>query len=364
VNTKSLRKIAFVTEEFSTRSPAQQLLDRFLIGYPRDGEFHRITDCQFVLNSASAESADVKSRVSDFGLQIAARPADAVAEADAVVVTWRGSGAVANHALIEATLQASRPGTSCFVYGTLANDAAAAAKFVSLAKTRKIALCSGAGIGVTYRLPEIEVPEGAQLREGLIVVQGPALDAEFDALDGLLPVLARRRNGEAGVERVRFLAGDAIWAAGKAGDWPLPLLAAAISRSNTVQGDPLKDGRTQNVVGLGLVPVLAKNPRCWLLDHRDRVKSTLLVLDGVVADYNFAVRLAGGAILSAQLYRPPPPMQDQFSRLAALIEDFCRSGIVPWPIERSVLVASLLEKFGDIDPRRPPTAEVPASKER
>src|SRR2546422_1033212 len=38
---KPLRKIAFLVEEFSLQTPAQQLLDRFLIGYPRDGKFHR-----------------------------------------------------------------------------------------------------------------------------------------------------------------------------------------------------------------------------------------------------------------------------------------------------------------------------------
>ncbi len=39
---RDLKKITFVIEEFAVRSPSQQLLDRFLIGYPRDGEFHRL----------------------------------------------------------------------------------------------------------------------------------------------------------------------------------------------------------------------------------------------------------------------------------------------------------------------------------
>src|SRR6185369_16362289 len=34
----TLKKIVFIYEEFEIGSPAQQLLDRFLIGYPRNGE--------------------------------------------------------------------------------------------------------------------------------------------------------------------------------------------------------------------------------------------------------------------------------------------------------------------------------------
>src|SRR6266496_1674240 len=43
---RTLRKIAFLLDEFTTPSPAQQLLDRFLIGYPRDGVFHKIEGAQ------------------------------------------------------------------------------------------------------------------------------------------------------------------------------------------------------------------------------------------------------------------------------------------------------------------------------
>ncbi len=358
MNAKSLRKIAFVTEEFSARSPAQQLLDRFLIGYPHDGEFQRMAGCQFFLTTPNAESAEVKSRVNDFGLQIAVRPVDAVGEADAVVVVWRGSGAVANPELLKATIDGMRAGARCFVYGSLANVSDVATNLISFAKSKGAILCSGASVGVTYRLPDIEIPMAAHVRDGLIVVQGPFPDAEFEALDGLLPIMARRRSGESGARQVRFLSGHAVWEAGGAGEWAWPLLAAAISRSNTVQGDPLKDGRTQDVAGLGLVPALAKDPRCWLIEHRDGVRSTILVLDGVVADYNFAVRLADGDIISAQLYRPPPPMRDEFSRLARAIGQFFQSGVAPWPVERSVLTAGLLEAFAKGEARNGAKVEI------
>jgi hypothetical protein len=346
MSAKQIRKIAFVAEEFSVRTPAQQLLDRFLLGCPVDGEFRRIANCQFALNnSGNKESAEAKARRQEHGLQLVDTTGEAVAGADGVVVVWRGAGATANPKLLETVLQAMPPEASCFVHGALANELSQARQLADLAANRRVALCSGTSTAVTYRLPDIDLPQAARVREALIVVQGPALEAELDGLEGLLPVLARRRNGEAGISRVRFVQGEELWTAGKAGQWSWPLLAAAISRSNTVQGDPLKDGRTQDVVGLGLVPALAKNPRGWLLEHGDGVRSAILVLDGVVADYNFAVQTVDGKIISTQLYRPPPPMQDQFSRLTAVIEQFFRTGAVPWPITRSLTIADALERF-------------------
>jgi len=123
------------------------------------------------------------------------------------------------------------------------------------------------------------------------------------------------------------------------------LLAAALSRSHSPQGDPVLDGRTQDLVGLGLVPKLARNPRGWLLEHRDGLRSTILVLDGVVADFNFAVRGQDASIVSAQLFRAPAPAEQHFSRLAAVMEEFFRTGGAPWPIERNLFIAGLLEEF-------------------
>jgi hypothetical protein len=69
------------------------------------------------------------------------------------------------------------------------------------------------------------------------------------------------------------------------------------------------------------------------------------VLDGVVTDFNFAVRARDGAITSAQLYRPPPPARAEFDRLAAVFERFFDRGREPWSIQRSLLIAEILEKF-------------------
>jgi hypothetical protein len=90
---------------------------------------------------------------------------------------------------------------------------------------------------------------------------------------------------------------------------------------------------------------LAKAPRAWLLEHRDGLKTAIMVLDGVVADYDFAVEARDGRIYSAQIYRPPAPAEHQFSRLAEVLEEFFRTGQQPWLATRGPFVSGALGAF-------------------
>ena len=372
---RTLHKIAFLFEEFITPSPAQQLLDRFLIGYAKDGAVHK-PPCETVAAHLmlSLSESDFGERHQDLNLDIAPDVERAVEGADAVVIVSRKPGAVANESYLQIALERAPTGSACFVHGALANTLARAHKFVSLARKRQIALLAGTPLCVTWRLPEVDLPLGTPLVEALIVVQlgaeaaqasppSPSATlsgAELHALEGLLPVIERRRGGEAGVRAVRFLEGKDLWRAGHKGLWSWPLLSSALSRSHTPQGDALLDARTQDLVGLGLVPKLARNPRGWLVEHRDGLRSTLLVLDGVVADFNFAVRAQDGSIVSAQLFRAPAPAEHHFSRLAATMEDFFRTEKSPWPVERNLFIAGLLETFRQPSTRSGQRIETPA----
>jgi hypothetical protein len=358
---RTLRKIAFLLEECSKPSPAQQLVDRFLAGYVTDGEFRRSP-----FESASAyvmlsnNPPDLEQRSKDFKLVVVSRAEQAVEDADAVIIASRRPGALANERFVQIALERAPEGAACFVHGALANSLGRAQELVALARSRKIALLAGTPLCVTWRLPEVELPPATPLSEALIVVQAnpspgqtspPAppsslRGAELHALEGLLPVIERRHGGASGVRSIRFLEGKELWKVGDRGIWSWPLLAAALSRSHSPQGDPVLDGRTQDLAGLGLVPKLARNPRGWLLEHRDGLRSAILVLDGVVADFNFAVKSRDGSIVSAQLFRAPAPAEQHFSRLAAVLEAFFRTGKAPWLIERNLLIAGLLEAFG------------------
>jgi hypothetical protein len=358
---RPLRKIAFLLEEFGVPTPAQQLLDRFLIGYPREGAFHKLDGTQIAAYVAVAAESSFGERPKEFDLVVAPTMERAVTDADAVMIVSRRPGDLANEAFVKIAVEQAPEGAACFVHGALANTLDSARQYSRTAAARRIALRSGTPLSVGWRLPPVELPTGTPLAEALIVVQVNPLDspaippsppvtlggAVLQALDGLLPVIERRRGGESGIRSVRFLEGKNLWRAGEKGLWSWPLLGAALSRSHSPQGDAVRDGRTQDIVGLGLVPKLARHPRGWLLEHRDGLRTAILVLDGVVADFNFAVRAPNGDIVSAQLFRGPPPAEHHFSRLAAVLEDFFRSSQPPWPLERSLLVTGLLETFAE-----------------
>lgn len=349
---KPLRQIAFVLEDFALQTPAQQLLDRFLLGYRRAGGFHKVEGVEIACSRAQlegegrvweAETHELHWRLAYGGLKFIGPVPYALRDAEAFVVVPKNDTTAPSEAFLTAALTHAQRGAACFVFGALASNLAAARTFSTLAAARQVTLASGTTLPVTWRLPQMDLPSQARVAEALIVVQGASPLAELHALDGLLPVLERRAGGERGVRQVKFLSGRELWRAGDRREWSWPLLAAALSRSDSPQGDAILDGRTQDLVGLGLVPKLATNPRGWLLEHTDGVRTALLVLDGVVADFNFAVRLADGSNLSAQLFRAPVPGQEHYSRLAASLEDFFRTGGAPWPVSRSLLTAGLLD---------------------
>jgi hypothetical protein len=217
------------------------------------------------------------------------------------------------------------------VYGAISR------KMIEAAKRRGVPMLSGTVAATALQLPTMKP---MRPREALVVVQGMRPTAELAALDGLIPLLKNPKP----VKMARLLEGEAVWAAAEKKEWSWGLLRAALSRSDSPQGNAILDGRVEDIAGLGLVPKLAKNPRAWLLEHEDGLRTTILVLDGVIGDTVAAVR-EGGRIFSTQLFRTPSPMREDFSRLAAVIEDFFATRKAPWGVERMKVVASVLERF-------------------
>lgn len=340
-----LNRVALVASAFPMGGVAQQLLDRFLAGYPRDGSFGGRLASGLVLHGASPDDANAARRRKDFGLELPATMAEAVKNSTGVVVVGDGLSLAPPPEMMETVLNAMPEGASCFVAGILAPTADGASRWMEVASRRGIRLGSGGLMSVIPRLPESWAKPGHRPGEVLIVVQGDDSQAKADGVLGLLgefdPTVAQ---GDAG--RVRRYEQDAVWRAARKGEWAWDLLAAALSRTSNPQGDSVTDGRTQDLVGLGMVQRLALHPRCWVTDHVGGVRSAILALDGVVKDVNLAVRGRDGVVASTQLFRPPAPNDAGYGRLAGVIEDFLRGGELPWPLARGVAVAGWMDALG------------------
>src|SRR5438445_5713981 len=120
---RPLRKITFLLEEFQAPSPAQQLLDRFLVGYPRAGTFHRFHDLEvsacLLLNNTEGSFG---TRTEDFHLAIKPNAEEAVRDADAIMIVSRGASAMANDGLLRVALERAPEDAACFVHGALASN--------------------------------------------------------------------------------------------------------------------------------------------------------------------------------------------------------------------------------------------------
>ena len=91
---------------------------------------------------------------------------------------------------------------------------------------------------------------------------------------------------------------------------------------------------------------IVRRPVAYHYEHLDGLKCTMLLLSGLVEDFNFAAELEGRAQpLSTQMYLPMPPARTSlanfFSPLVNNIEQMFLSGKPTYPVERTLLTTGL-----------------------
>ncbi|MBS1800422.1 MAG: hypothetical protein JSS95_11405 [Acidobacteria bacterium] len=218
-----------------------------------------------------------------------------------------------------------------------------AQSMVKTAERLNFPLMAGSSMPVTWRLPDVDVPDGERVQEAVMVGVGRLDGMDFDALEAMQSMLERRRGGETGVKAVQLLEGDDVWAAGQAGRWSKELLTSALSRSDTPMGLTLLDGRNQDLVGDGVLPQLVKDPAAYCIEYADGTKATLLMLNGAVRDFNIAVRLAGQNTVSTQFFMSPAPNETYSACLAGKIDQMYQARATPYPVQRTLLTTGILE---------------------
>jgi hypothetical protein len=109
-------------------------------------------------------------------------------------------------------------------------------------------------------------------------------------------------------------------------------------------------------------------PAAYLIDYVDGTQATLLMLDGALADFNFAARVRGmSEPFSCQLLLPPVSDVAYSACLMHQVETMIESGRAPYPVERTLLVSGVLENCLDsklqarrrLDPPTSPSAISP-----
>ncbi len=357
-------KLAAVCTTYFKYSHAQHIVDRFLEGYGWNGTHHH-PDMDLVAIYIDQIGADdvSKSRLEQFP---AMRLYPSIAEAltlggrrlavDGVVLVGehgryprneKGQTLYPRYEFFNQIVKVFEDsGRSVPVFNDkhLSWNWEWAKKMYDTSRRMGFPLMAGSSLPVTWRTPSIEMPLGARIREAMCVCYGGVDSYDFHGLETLQCMVERRRGGESGVKWVQAYRGDAFWKAHQEGVWPKDLFDAALCRSHTLK--PARQGFNHIFPTLDHMRTLVKDPTAYRYEHQDGLKCTMLLMGGLVEDFNFAAHVDGHpGIFSTQMYLPMPPARTSlanfFSPLVNNFEQMFLTGKETYPPERTLLTTGL-----------------------
>jgi hypothetical protein len=357
--TKAGRKpIAAICTVYRPMSHAYHIAGRFIHGYTRDGKFHVPGQHVSSLYVDQVPDNDLSHEISkEFGIPVTRSIADALTAGSGKLAVEgvlligehgnyprneKGQILYPRYEFLEQIVAVFRKtGQSVPVFNDkhLSYSWAKAKKMMAWAQELKFPLMAGSSLPVTWRRPELELPLGAPVEDALVAAYGGIEVYGFHALEALQCMVERRKGGETGVKAVTCLTGKEVWKAGDAGRWSWDLLEAALGRSETVN-----PGDIRRNVGLPVQTMPATPATAFLVEYRDGLRGTVLLLNGHIQDFVFAAKLKGEPKpASCKFHLPQPPGAKYFDCQVANIEKLFQTGRSPYPVERTLLTTGVLD---------------------
>jgi hypothetical protein len=219
-----------------------------------------------------------------------------------------------------------------------------AKKMYDTSKEMGFAYMAGSSLPVTWRIPSVEFPDGARVSEALCICYGGVDSYDFHGLETIQGMVERRKGGETGVKWLQAYRGDKFWDACRDNVWPRELMNAALCRSHTLT--PARAGFNDIFPTLDEMRRIVRDPVAYRYEHTDGLKCTMMLMGGLVRDFNFAATLEGASKpFSTQMYLPMPDgrttLADFFNPLSNNMEKMFLSGKPTIPIERTLLTTGL-----------------------
>ncbi|MBC7819401.1 MAG: hypothetical protein IAG10_21155 [Planctomycetaceae bacterium] len=203
---------------------------------------------------------------------------------------------------------------------------------VETAKKMNFPFLAGSSVPVAWREPPLELPRDCEIEAALTIGYGGLESYGFHALEAHQCMIERRRGGETGVASVQTVSEEEIRKAESAGLWSSELFAAALRQ---LPGSPQDSDKWTS----------KNNSAVYLMQHRDGLKSAVVMANGLARHQAFAVKLKGRAEPLAtwfQLQNGPP--YGHFAYLVHAIEETIHSGRSVYPIERTLLTTGILDR--------------------
>jgi hypothetical protein len=369
------KPLAVVCTVYRPLSHAYHIAGRFVHGYTRDGRFHVPQHFVSSLHVDQTPDNDLSRELArEFDIRLSRSIAEALIHGgDKLAVEGvlligehgnyprndKGQILYPRHEMMEqivAVFRKTGQSVPVFCDKHLSFSWAKSKQMYDWARELNIPFQAGSSLPVTWRRPELELPLGAPVEDALVAAYGPIEVYGFHALETLQVMLERRKGGETGVKAVTCLTGNDVWKAGDAGRWSWDLLEAALGRSETVN-----PGDVRRNVGGSPVGTMPRTPAtAFLVEYRDGLRGTVLLLNGHIQDFCFAAQLSGEAKpASCLFYLPLPPGAKYFDCLVANIEKMLESSRPPYPVERTLLTSGILDAAMESHYRRGARIETP-----
>lgn len=358
-------RLAIITTEWRYGSHAWHMAERFLAGYPIEGRWHRpALDVVSAYVDQFPDNDLSRQRSAEFGFTIYPTIAEALRcggnqlAVDAVLII----GEHGKYPLTEYQ-QTKYPRYEFFkqVTDVYRQDGRAlpifndkhlswnwdwAREMVDISRELNFGFSAGSSLPVTWRLPAIDMPYGADVDELMCISTGTIDSYDFHALEVIQCMAERRRGGETGVVAVQALRGAAVWEAMSkgswaAGGWNPQLFEACLCHSQTLSQAETHSHRHPT---LSQIREWVKAPVAYRIEYADGTRATMLLMNGLIGDFTFAAKLKDrDEPLSTLFYLPPNPNVAYSTALMAQAETTFLTGKSPCPIERTLLTTGLVE---------------------
>lgn len=360
------KRLAVVTTLWTYGTHAWHMAERFLVGYPKQGKWHRPPFDVVAAYVDQRPKGDLSAgRAAEFGFKVYPTVAEALRVGgdklgvDAVLLIGEhgeypinefGQKLYPRYELFKQIADVYRAdGRSAPIFNDkhLSWNFEYAKEMVDTAKELKFPLLAGSSLPVTWRMPAIELPRDAEVEEALVVAFGSTDHYDFHALEAMQSFVERRRGGETGVASVEALRDDAVWKLlettnFESGGLDPNLFEACLSRSHTLQQPESFSHRRPTPEQLRK---FVKSPVAYRLRYNDGLQATMLLMNGLVRDFNVAARLKSptAEILSTQFHLPPNPNVAYSVGLMSNAEAMFTTRKAPYPVERTLLTSGLVQ---------------------
>ncbi len=207
-----------------------------------------------------------------------------------------------------------------------------ASHMVETAREMNFPLMAGSSLPLAWRRPADVLPIGTQIEDALTIGYGGYESYGFHALETHQSLIERRRGGESGVGGVQAVRGDGVWKAEADGRWSRQLLEAALAAIPDVP-----EGKWE--------AALAEDAAWYLIDHRDGLRTSVVMANGVSRHFAVALRVKGRrdpVVTWFQLQEGKPYLH--FAYLVKAIEHLIYKGEPPYPVERTLLTTGILDR--------------------